>query len=265
MRVEQQIDCLASSISGGICWRYKKKCRLRWGTSHLVDIRQTIQAYWYIPASIAVGATIIGGAFLIHSWSRTVSFELHTKGDRGSPRQEVTAWLNENRAEIAREAAHWRVNPNAVAGVIAYEALEDPLPGQFARVFRFSGPGKVHYKEYFTSEGDPVAKQVEDVGYLPRLTEAQRQSRLSRSTGAIQYICAIMRYYSDIAASHHLAISENSGTLATLYSAWAPASYRRYLQTDRGRRGLFSPNNVGQWVLANMPYIRNALASRPNP
>ena len=201
----------------------------------------------------------------MRSWSRTVSFELHIQGDRGTPRQEVTAWLNENRAEIARDSARWRVSPKAVAGVVAYEAIEDPLPGQFARIFRFSGPGKVHYKEYFTSEGEPVAKQVEDIGYLPRLTETQRKKRLSNSAGAIQYICVIMRYYSDIAASHHLVLSDNVGALATLYSAWSPASYKRYLQSDRGRQGLFTPNNVGEWVLTNISYLDAALSPHPSP
>jgi hypothetical protein len=61
----------------------------------------------------------------------------------------------------------------------------------------------VHYRSNAVfGEGNPVAKQVEVAGYLPRRSTAERREVLRRPDIAIDYIGAIMRAYADVGARH---------------------------------------------------------------
>ena len=55
------------------------------------------------------------------------------------------------------------------------------------------GPGKVH-------SDASIVRQIEDLGYLPKITEFERQAALQTPQGAVAYIAAIMRGLADVAA-----------------------------------------------------------------
>ena len=110
----------------------------------------------------------------------TVSFEIRDAPGASNARDRVKLWIGRNRKAIERASKKYNVDPRAVVGAIAWEALENIrdrhgvcLDGTCSA--RAVGPGKVHYKEseilpdgFPGAEGDPVAKQVEDWGYLPQ-------------------------------------------------------------------------------------------------
>ncbi|HEY1966728.1 MAG TPA: hypothetical protein VGH89_02170 [Pseudonocardia sp.] len=112
-------------------------------------------------------------------------------------------WLVAHRRLIIDAENVWRVPRLAIAGAIAWEAIENPnyvIP-KLIGCCRGVGPGKVHYKsKYVFGEGLPVAKQIEVAGYLPPQTIASRKRLLRSPEGAIQYIGAIMCAYADIGA-----------------------------------------------------------------
>ena len=80
-------------------------------------------------------------------------------------------------------------------------------------IARFSGPGKVHYKELrpdqvprdrlldpAAHEGNTVAREVELLGKLPPRTMEERRKVVATTDGALLYIGTIMRAFSDAAA-----------------------------------------------------------------
>jgi hypothetical protein len=69
------------------------------------------------------------------------SFEL--RGPRPPslvPRDAVAYWLRQHKNEITRAESKWHVSRLAIAGAIAWEALENPEAGSFKAV----SPGKIH-------------------------------------------------------------------------------------------------------------------------
>lgn len=117
----------------------------------------------------------------------------------------VFRWLARHRVLIENAESRWDVDRRAVAAAIVWEALENPnyFTPLVRGVGRVSGPGKVHYRsKIIFGEGNPVAKQVELDGYLPRRTRAERRKLLRGCESAIDYIGAIMSAYADIGSSH---------------------------------------------------------------
>jgi hypothetical protein len=189
----------------------------------------------------------------------SLSFELGDFPKGTKPTAAVSIWLGKNRAIIISEARRRKVTPVAIAGVIAYEALEDPEPSLVANLVRFSGPGKVHFREYRFLEGMPLAKQIELLGYLPPRTMQQRKDILSTTNGAVAYIAAIFRAFSDLTVRYGDPVDCNPADLATLYTAWdLPTLLRRVERDPRPLR----LNDAGTWVATHDAYLRAALAFR---
>lgn|GEM_PF-7024697 len=168
----------------------------------------------------------------------------------------VFRWLREHRATIRRVARDRNITPLAIGGVIAFESLEDVDPPQVAPLARYSGPGKVHYKNWRFWEGEPVAKAVEDRGYLPKQTMSSRRDLLATAHGAISYIGSILTVYADIASKRGYDVRCNPALLATFYSAWDFSSESRLL--EKHPRTL-RPNDIGQWVSVEQKYLGNAI------
>lgn len=176
----------------------------------------------------------------------TLSWELSDAPPGNTAARRTFLWIRKNRHAIGAAARKRHVDARAIAGVVAYEALEDVQPPQIIPLARYSGPGKVHYRNYHFSEGDPVAKQVEEWGYLPRHTMLQRKAILATDAGAIEYIAAIMGAYADVARSSGREIACDPAILITFYSAWSLPDERHFLRRHKGR--LLRPNDVGIWV-----------------
>jgi hypothetical protein len=116
---------------------------------------------------------------------------------------QVLSWLQTHQGEILAAERDWHIDRRAIAGAIAWEALVNVRKSHIGRAGRSAGPGKVHYStEFAWGEGNPLAKQVEDQGYLPQVTMAKRRHLLRSPVGATRYIGAIMCAFADVASRY---------------------------------------------------------------
>jgi hypothetical protein len=124
--------------------------------------------------------------------SLPLSYELESAAPLASTRMDrVILWLRRHKAAILDQANQWHITPTAIAGAIAWEAwfnvqLTAPTIGDNPK-----GPGKVHW------DSDSAAAQVEQMGYLPGVSDQQRQTLTLTDNRAIEYIAAIMAAYAD--------------------------------------------------------------------
>lgn len=205
----------------------------------------------------AVAAASALGYYEIYHRTATISWEMApfcTSNESGP--NCIYKWLKQHRLEIVRQAKKRRISRLAIGGVIAFESLEDVDPPEVAPLSRYSGPGKVHYKNWRLWEGEPVAKAVEDRGYLPKETMTARRRILATPRGAILYIATILQAYKNIAQMHGYLIGCRPDILATFYSAWDFGGERQLL-TRRPKR-LIS-NDIGSWILTERTFLVNAL------
>ena len=78
-----------------------------------------------------------------HSTDRYPSFELRgpePPKEAKTAREKAAFWLSLHKEEIANAEANWNVSRIAIAGVIAWEALQNPQAFSVSS----SGPGKMH-------------------------------------------------------------------------------------------------------------------------
>jgi hypothetical protein len=186
-----------------------------------------------------------------------VSFELADAPPGPTAEARVALWLARYRADFEEAERRFAVDRRAIGAAIAFEALADPRTSAFGYAARFSGPGKVHYREQRFSEGDPAAKQVEDLGLMPHLGMAERRAALQRPAIAIAYIGAIMTAFVRTDPADSAALRCADAHLATLYTAWKPS--------DFAHRSLAAPrdNAAGDWTNAHLAYLTNALGAPP--
>jgi hypothetical protein len=121
--------------------------------------------------------------------------------DLTDAQRSVFSWLVAYKQDIVAAEDTWQIDRRAIAGAIAWEALENLnyVSPFLVGCGRAAGPGKVHYKSnMLIREGMPVAKQVELAGYLPVRSVASRKRILRTPQGSVEYIGAIMCAYADI-------------------------------------------------------------------
>lgn len=216
--------------------------------------------------TLALVASVISLEFLVAPskieqaiFPTAVSVELSGVPSVGSKDARVATWLSANRSVIVAAERRFSVDRRAIAGLIAYEAIANVHISQYGGLVRWSGPGKVHYKENRITEGDPVAKQIEDLGFLPRRSLLQRRMALAQPKWAALYIAAIMRALSDtVRRGDKRNIRCNPGALVTLASAWDIISARRYFST-LGTAAPFAYNFPGNWVTSRLLYLQRAV------
>lgn len=187
----------------------------------------------------------------------TISFELSDTPLNLTPEQRALWWVRKNKTTLISAEQRWRVNREAIAGVVFYEALANPEPATTAILTRYSGPGKVHYKQYRLSEGDPLSKRVEDLGYLPRRPWRIREAILATDSGAITYIGAILCAFSDVARRNNYSVRSDVPTLLTFYSAWDLPELAEHLNTNRHRPLTY--NTAGLWITSHRRLLIQAL------
>ncbi len=188
-----------------------------------------------------------------------ISFELEPTATKGStPREKVKNWLTDRLQLIQAAELKWGVDKRAIAGAIAWEALENVLPSSFRSV----GPGKVHFKSSPVpyKEGDPVSKQVEDKGYLPKQSLDDRKTILSTDSGSINYIGAILKAFADIAATAGYTIKCDPAILCTFYNGFDLPKAETLFKTKKHPDPLkASPDMMGHWVENNIPYLEDCV------
>lgn len=180
------------------------------------------------------------------------------------PRQYVKGWLQGHREEIANAEAVYGIDRRAIAGA-TNEALENVYGWTGFGFARWRGPGKVHYKEGYFSEGVTMAAEVEERGMVPwgEQTMAERRRRVANTADSITYIAAIMKLFADEAAEEGIDISRDPALLTTFYNAWNIDEAEEKFQS--GSKAGWSPNPMGEWVQENMDYIESAVGSSGLP
>lgn len=215
--------------------------------------------------AVLIIANAVEERWPISCWNATqltLSFELQRAPCAGTALGRTNLWLREHRQLIIASGDSHHVAATAIAGAIAYEATRDVHISSVFELTRSSGPGKVHYKEGYFFEGDPVARQVEQSGYLPSTSEHERRALLATPSGAVSYIAAIMDAYSDIAAERGLNIRNNPGVLVTLYTSSSPGRVRATVTSDVIFGRSLPINSAGGWVNRHMSDLEDALCAR---
>jgi hypothetical protein len=216
-----------------------------------------------VAALLVVGVPLAKSIYLEHQmFPNLLSYELRDAPQAPTRRARVQAWLALHRHEIVDAAHRFRINRAAIAGLIAYEGLINVHLSRYAGLAKWSGPGKVHFKENRFTPGDPIAKQVEDMGLLPIRTMRQRERLLKSPKWAALYIAATMRAFADIVKreTHH-EISCDSGALVTLDSAWTLRQAAQHFAWVDQHRFVFTYNFAGNWVAGESVMLNRAVGA----
>lgn len=187
-----------------------------------------------------------------------------------APQMRVLAALRELKQAIVDAERKWRVDRRAIAGAIAWEALNNwgIFGFKFPGGVRAVGLGKIHvYNSKVplkTTEGadeNTVAKQVEDAGYLPAQTLEDRKRKLADPVEAITYIAAIMRAFIEIAAEYGFTIGRNTVILANLFQGKDLPKWRESLEEKKktGTTTLKGGNTMDIWIGANLVFLEDAV------
>ncbi len=198
--------------------------------------------------------------------------------------QRVSLWLQKYSSYIKSTAKTFDIDPIAIAGAIAWEAIQN------VSIFsaRAVGPGKVHVFDnfpYVSHTTSPAAFVEGNTRYAPTIPASPladdlewRTAILKTPKGAITYIAAIMNAYAtEVEIANRTtkagfpAIRNNPGVLAALYNG-SPI----HLQTAQAdlaakRAGgtiSFSTDGttMGQWVAyaANLTFLEESIGV-PSP
>lgn len=202
---------------------------------------------------------------------------------------QVLAWLVVHRAEIVAAAARFKVDRRAIAGAIAWEALENCAPVAIGATRRAAGitvgPGKLHMVEvqvwavagsglmlpYLTDkDGLTWPKGVEDAGLMPAQTFSKRCVIAETDEGAIEYVAAAMAL---IATIHERAGSpgfsdppmrRNPALLTNIYNSKGPATWEARVKTIAPGDALMYGmpgfgNRMDIWVAGHMQYLEDGV------
>jgi hypothetical protein len=186
-----------------------------------------------------------------------VSFELADAPISSSAHTRVKKWLAANKSDIIASETFFMVDRRAIAGAIAWEAMENILPISARAV----GPGKVHYSTSRLPfvEGDPVAKQIEQAGYMPKQSMSKRKEILATPQGAIKYIAAIMKAEADEAVKAGYHLNCNPPMLTTFYNAWDFPGVKSLFATKKAPSPLVPNDKMGGWVDKNINFLEDAV------
>ncbi|MDB5072748.1 MAG: hypothetical protein JWM87_3859 [Candidatus Eremiobacteraeota bacterium] len=188
-----------------------------------------------------------------------ISYELSDTPAALTPRERAAWWMKKNKSAIIAAEQRWRVDRRAIAEVVMYEAIQNPEPLASLILSRFAGPGKLHYKAERFSEGEPVTKEVEDLGYLPRRSVGARKTYLETDAGSIEYIGAIFRAFSDLGRQHGYSLSCDVPMLGTFYSSWTLAEARSFWTRSHPR--MLRPNRAGAWMEQQIGFVQGVVGT----
>jgi hypothetical protein len=162
---------------------------------------------------------------------------------------QVLSWLQAHRNDFVATEGKFRIDRLAIAGAIAWEALENVRSRPVDGIGRAIGPGKVHYSTERTwGEGNPLAKQVEAAGYLPRVPMETRRNLLRTVSGSLAYIGACMAALADIAANHSFNIRCNPTILCNCYQGNDLKSWEERLTNRPPGTPLVAGNEMALWM-----------------
>lgn len=176
---------------------------------------------------------------------------------RNAAEEQVYAALHAHRDQIAAAGRRYRVSRIAVAGAIAWEMLENVRSGGWRSV----GWGKVHTFN-FAFWDDPIAKEVEDRGYLPKQSRAERERLLRQPDSAILYIAAIMGAVADAAERIHGGnIRMDAEILTNVYQSMDLDDWEGHLGRKAKGAGFGGGNAMDRWVVERRDFLEHAVGT----
>ncbi len=221
--------------------------------------------YWYRMA----WQQIVSGSGIPVKWGEVakdkgVSVELGDAPEADTSAQRVLMWLQTNRELIADAEARHHVDRRAIAGAIAWEALENVRGSLERAAGRFEGPGKVHIREgkvgvAAVSTGTIVAKEVEDAGILPAQTTDERAKLLRTPAGSIEYVAGTMRLGAEIASRHGFDISGDPKVLCFFFNAMDTAKWEARLKAKKPGSDFVVNLPMTEWVSDNAAFLEKAV------
>lgn len=207
------------------------------------------EAYIFLNKALAIGVSFeLSDAVDLPDVSTSCS-------DLTRAEKAVLAWLRKYKDQIISAEAKFKIDRRSIAGAIAWEALENVLPGSIRAV----GPGKVHILTsiWWWGTDETIAKEVEDLGYLKQESDDERKKLLQTAQGAIEYVGAIMEAIADKAANYDFQIRCNPPILTTVYQAWDIPEWENKLREKNGQP--LEPAAMGAWVRDNIDYLTDAV------
>jgi cell wall-associated NlpC family hydrolase len=194
-----------------------------------------------------------------------VSTELSDSPDAATPAERVFKWLQAHAKEIGEQEAHFGVDRRAIAGAIAWEALENPRAAVSHGSGRFVGAGKAHVKQFkwvpaALYTGENVPEEVEQAGLLPPRSLAGREWALY--TDSIPYIAGGMRLASDIARKYGKEISSDPAMLTWFWQTKDATTFIDYFSKKKPGTA-FNPTaeKMPKWVVENLPWLEAAVGA----
>ena len=192
-----------------------------------------------------------------------VSAELSDSPTGPSSEHRVKAWLRNHKDEIADLEAQFGVDRRAIAGAVAWEALQN-VKSQAAMTFgRFLGAGKVHVKSSLLvpasiHTGENLPEESERAALLPKRTLAQREEIIKKDS--LPYIAAGMRLGSDIAEKHGLHIDSDPAMLTWFWNTSDAKKFEDHLaKKKRGEKLNPTAERMPRWVIENLAWIEDAV------
>jgi Protein of unknown function (DUF1402) len=181
---------------------------------------------------------------------------------RERERQRGLGFVVAHRSRIREEAERYGIAPEAIAGAVTWDMLENPYRRPVLRL----GPGRV-YPCHLLRRSE--AEKVEEIGLVQVEPGSAwlRLRRLRQPRWAIRYVAAIMRRHADnylrIAG---VDISDNPGVLCTLHQGGN--SEKRAARLARRRRtdpeAAPSPaDEMGLWVERHADFLRSLVGDDP--
>lgn len=167
------------------------------------------------------------------------------------PRRAVAYWLGLHRDEIVAAESRWRVSRTAIAGIIAWEALENPQGWSVSS----HGPGKMH------EDADLWAGAVGDLFYgNPESGRADLHVFGRRPAVAITYIGAALALAAETAEDAGFSIRNSPEVLAQAYHGHSPRGWAKKMASKKaGEPFTLVPGSMGPWVQQNRTYLDQAV------
>lgn len=216
---------------------------------------------------------------LRHAPAMCVSTSLATLSE---DEMQVLAWMVVNRARIVAAAFTFKVDRRAIAGAIAWEALQN-VQGNARGGLRkgagiIVGPGKLHMVEpsWFSPFGGGLVvpclsdtntwpKAVEDAGILPTQTLNDRKARAATDAGAIAHVAAslslIAAIYEDAGSPGVCSppMRHNPVILTNVYNARGPSEWKARVATIKAGESLKRGNPMDVWVDSHLQYLEDGV------
>ncbi len=142
--------------------------------------------------------------------------------------ERVRLWMRKYEKDILQLATFRDIDPRAITAIIAWEALQNI---QFVK--RAYGPGKVHFYGPFPDILNGVAEDIENRGFMPKLTFFTRpEFFMKHPMNSVQYVAAIVKGYTDVLRSHGYDPFTRSDGIAVLTNLYQGAGYGKRNVTE---------------------------------